>query len=51
MIKVLKDFCKIDSQPYMHEDMRYLIDILTEHGKYLKILFKKNCKTHLLRNG
>ena len=51
MIKVLKDFCKIDSQPYIHEDMRYLIDIFTEHGKYCKILLKKTYKTQLLRNG
>ena len=44
MLKLLKDSGKIDSQPFIHEDMRYLIDILTEHGKYLEILFKKTTK-------
>ena len=44
MLKLLKDSGKIDSQPFIHEDMRYLIDIFTEHGKYLEILFKKTTK-------
>ena len=44
MLKLLRDSCKVGSQPYIHEDMQYVIDIFTEHGTYLKILFKNTTK-------